>query len=80
MALIDTRWKRLKQIDLDGVKYDICVTEHNGLYRAAWVCTQCCEQGAWAPVSATSAQASELAQIGLRIHHYLAHRPSGLSK
>jgi hypothetical protein len=76
VAILDTGWKRLKQMEIDGVRYDICVSQRGALYRAAWVCASCCEQGAWAPVSATADQASELAQIGLRSHHCLVHQPS----
>ena len=73
---LGTGWKRLKQVEVDGVIYDICVTERGGMYRAAWVCSECCEQGAWAPTSGTAAQAIDLAEIGLRIHHALVHLPS----
>jgi hypothetical protein len=76
VAILDTGWKRLKQMEIDGVHYDICVSQRGPLFRAAWVCADCCEQGAWAPVSATADQASELAQIGLRSHHCLVHQAS----
>jgi hypothetical protein len=76
VALLDTGWKRLKQMEIDGVRYDICISQRGPLFRAAWVCANCCEQGAWAPVSATADQASELAQIGLRSHHCLVHQAS----
>ena len=76
VALLDTGWKRLKQMEIDGVRYDICINQRGPLFRAAWVCANCCEQGAWAPVSATADQASELAQIGLRSHHCLVHQAS----
>jgi len=76
VALLDTGWKRLKQMEIDGVRYDICISQRGPLFRAAWVCATCCEQGAWAPVSATADQASELAQIGLRSHHCLVHQAS----
>jgi hypothetical protein len=74
VALLDTGWKRLKQMDIDGIRYDICISKRGPLFRAAWVCATCCEQGAWAPVSATADQASELAQICLRSHHCLVHQ------
>jgi hypothetical protein len=73
MAGLGTEWKRLKQIEMDGVKYDICFSKRDGMYRAAWVCEVCCEQGAWAPLSSSAFQAGELAQIGIRIHHALVH-------
>jgi len=73
MAHLDTEWKRLKQLEIDGVTYDICITPCGDMYRAAWVCAECCEQCAWAPISGSPAQASELAQIGLRMHHALVH-------
>jgi hypothetical protein len=76
VALLDTGWKRLKQMEIDGIRYDICISQRGPLFRAAWVCANCCEQGAWAPVSATADQASELAQIGLRSHHCLVHQAS----
>ena len=73
MTRLSTAWKRLKQIEIDSVKYDICVTERDGMYQAAWVCHECCEQGAWAPTSGSASQASDLAQLGLQIHHSLVH-------
>jgi hypothetical protein len=76
VALLDTGWKRLKQMEIDGFRYDICISQRGPLFRAAWVCATCCEQGAWAPVSANAEQASELAQIGLRSHHCLVHQAS----
>jgi hypothetical protein len=69
-----TGWKQLKQVNVDGVTYDICFSERGGMYQAAWVCRDCCEQGPWAPVSATASQAGELANLGLLIHHSLAHQ------
>jgi hypothetical protein len=69
-----TAWKQLKQVNVDGVIYDICFSERSGMYQAAWVCRECCEQGPWAPVSATPSQAGELAQLGLLMHHSIAHQ------
>jgi hypothetical protein len=63
-------------MEIDGVTYDICISRRGAFFRAAWVCADCCEQGAWAPVSATADQASDLAQIGLRTHHCLVHQNS----
>jgi hypothetical protein len=71
---LTTGWKQLKQIDVDGVSYDICFSERDGMYQAAWVCRDCCEQGPWAPISTTRAQAGELAHLGLLMHHSLVHR------
>jgi hypothetical protein len=73
LAGLGTEWKRLKQIEVDGVKYDICFSKRDGMYRAAWVCAECCEQSPWAPLSSSATQAGELAQIGIRIHHALVH-------
>jgi hypothetical protein len=74
MAILDTGWKRLKQMEIDGVKYDICVTQRGDAFRAAWVCGECCEQGSSAPWSTSPVQASQLAQVGLQHHHSMAHR------
>ena len=80
VALLDTGWKRMKQLEFDGIRYDICISRRGPLYRAAWVCASCCEQGAWAPVSSTAERASELAQIGLQSHHCLVHQASSRLK
>jgi hypothetical protein len=65
--------KRCKQMDIGGVSYEIWTYEFGSLYRAEWLCQECREAGAWAPISATPDQAVKLAQIGLRIHHSLVH-------
>jgi hypothetical protein len=69
-----TAWKQLKQVNVDGVIYDICFSERSGMYQAAWVCRQCCEQGPWAPISSTPSQAGELAHLGLLMHHSITHQ------
>jgi hypothetical protein len=69
----NSAWKRRKQFQLGGVVYEITTHEFGALYRAEWVCEQCREAGAWAPISSTPEQAIDLAEIGLRVHHTLVH-------
>jgi hypothetical protein len=72
----NSAWKRRKQCEFDGLVYEISTHEFGSFYRAEWVCEQCQETGAWAPISATPEQAIELAEIGLRVHHTLVHGES----
>jgi hypothetical protein len=68
-------WKRLSQVRLDGVNYDIGVKEgSDGRVNVSWVCLKCCEQGSPSPASLTLEQAVALAKIGLHAHHALFHR------
>jgi hypothetical protein len=75
MAALYAIWKRLRQVRLDGVNYDIGVKEgEDGRFSVAWVCMQCCEQGPPAPAAETLELAIEFAHIGLRAHHGFFHR------
>jgi hypothetical protein len=64
-----------KQVILDGIKYNIHVTSlSGGMFRAEWKCAACSEDGAWAPISADSQQAIDLAKLGIGVHHAFVHR------
>ncbi len=76
MAIKNSDWHRTKQIEVDGIGYDISVRQFgDGYYRAAWRCCDCSEDGAWAPVSASPEQSIALAKIALHVHHSLIHGP-----
>ena len=63
-----------KQVVLNDVRYDITVTPFTGeIYQASWSCSECHEDGAWAPVSVDPHQAIELAIAGLEAHHGFLH-------
>jgi hypothetical protein len=75
MAAVYAIWKRLSQVRLDGVNYDIGVKEGNdGRFSVAWVCLKCCEQGPPAPAALNLDQAARFAEIGLHAHHALIHQ------
>ena len=64
-----------KQVNLDGVRYDITVsTVSDGIYRATWKCSECHEEGAWSPLSGDPVQAVHMAQVGIQVHHSLLHQ------
>ena len=75
MASIETEWQRVKQIELDGIEYQITVIPiFDGMFRASWVCPTCDEKGAWEPLSGDPVQAIEMAKVALRMHHTILHR------
>jgi hypothetical protein len=74
MAAIYAIWKRLGQVRLDGVSYDIGAKEReDGRIFVTWVCMECCEQGPPAPAVGSLEQAIAFAKISLRAHHALFH-------
>ena len=75
MDEFDTDRLRIKQIVLDGVQYEIAVSEFTfGFHRATWTCTDCSEEGAFAPVSADARHAIALAKVCIQLHHGLLHQ------
>lgn len=68
------RWARREQIELDGLKYDICVAARGGAYIGVWMCRECGEHGASSSKISRADQASTRAQIDLCAHHNLVHR------
>jgi len=74
MTLINAKWQHRKQFDWDGVQYDVLTCEiSNGVFQAAWVCLDCCEEGALAPSGKTVDEVLRLSRIGARVHHLLIH-------
>ena len=74
MSTPGTNQPALKQVILDGIKYDIHVISlSGGMFRAEWKCTACSEDGAWAPISADSQQAIDLAKLSIGVHHTFVH-------
>ena len=65
----------IKQVILDGVAYEISLTPFSGgLHRATWICSECDEPGAWAPISCDAREAIRMANAGLEVHHALVHQ------
>ena len=60
-------------IDLDGIRYEISLTEGDDGYQAVWICPTCDQRDSRARTAATAARAIELAQIGLKLHHFFVH-------
>jgi hypothetical protein len=74
MASRDAIWKRLSQVRLDDVNYDIRARkQEDGRFTVAWVCLRCCEQGPPIPADEFLERAISFAQIGVRAHHGLVH-------
>jgi hypothetical protein len=74
MAARNAIWKRLSQVRLDDVSYDIRAQQHeDGRFTVAWVCLRCCEQGPPIPADEFLERATSFAQIGVRAHHELVH-------
>lgn len=70
-----------KQFIIGGVRYSIAVTKISGnMYRASWSCSECKEEGAWAPLSADPKQAVEMARFGLEAHHTFLHQNGALKR
>jgi hypothetical protein len=65
MSVPDSSRTRCKHLD--------AVSRFAENYRANGTCDACGEAGAWAPISATSEGAIELAEMALGIHHSLVH-------
>jgi hypothetical protein len=75
MAAMYATWKRVGQVRLDGIRYDIGARQReDGRTFLAWVCLACCDQGPPAPAFGSTKQAIDFAKIGLRAHHALFHR------
>ena len=70
----DSNWTRREQIELDGLKYDICVVGRKGEFVGVWMCQECGEHGASNHKTSTADQASTRALIDLCVHHNLVHR------
>ena len=68
------RWTRREQVEIDGLKYDICVTVRRDEYVGVWMCRDCGEHGAAVLKNSTADQASTRAQIDLCAHHNSVHR------
>lgn len=66
-------WTREKQLDLDGVSYDICVAKHAARFLALAVCNDCCEQVSINLGSSTAKEAQERAIVGMHLHHDSVH-------
>ena len=60
-------WTRREQIELDGLKFDICVAASGGECIGVWKCRDCGEHGASARKNSTADQASTRAQIDLAL-------------
>jgi hypothetical protein len=76
MAAVYAIWKRLGQVRLDGVNYDIGARQReDGRLFVSWVCMACCDQGPPTPALENTEQAIAFAKIGLHAHHALFHRP-----
>jgi hypothetical protein len=70
-----------KQLNIDGLRYNITVRKvSEEMYRASWSCTQCKEEGAWAPLSADPKQAVEMARFGLEAHHTFLHHGGAVKR
>jgi hypothetical protein len=66
---------RIKQVVLDGMRYEISVSQFvEGFHRATWTCTECSETGAFAPISADVEHAIALAKVCVNMHHSLLHQ------
>ena len=74
MSTSDTERRTKKQVELDGVRYDITVSSvSEGIFRADWTCSKCNEEGACSPLSGDPIQAVALAKVGLEVHHAFLH-------
>jgi hypothetical protein len=75
VARLGTTRQTFKQIAWGGITYDICIKQFaSGLKRAEWRCSECDEDGSWAPVSADANEALKLAKVCIGVHHSLLHR------
>jgi hypothetical protein len=70
----DSSWTRGEQIELDGLKYDICVVARKVEFVGVWLCQECGEHGASNHKTSTADQASTRALIDLCVHHNFVHR------
>ena len=78
---VDTDRLRIKQVVLDGVHYEISVSQFAGeFHRATWTCTDCSEEGAFAPISADVEHAIALAKVCVNMHHSLLHQRGPVPK
>ena len=60
-------------IDLDGIRYEISLAEREDGYEAVWICPSCDKRDSRERIAATADRAVELAQIGLKLHHFFVH-------
>jgi len=76
MAEQNAEWTHKKQIELDGIQYEIDISESGAEFKASWVCLACGQRGA-APLKSSSAEhATERARANLYAHHTLVHGES----
>jgi hypothetical protein len=73
MATCPAAWTRAKRLTIEGVTYDICIVRKGELFKSAWVCTRCVEQGPSDQCWPTGDEAAARAEIGSRIHHAMVH-------
>jgi hypothetical protein len=66
---------KVTQVVLDGVQYEISISQFaGGFRRATWTCLDCSEEGAFAPISADAKHAIALAKVCVHMHHSLLHQ------